>query len=131
MSTTPLLGRSGRSGARTSKSRESEASGVPNSRHKRMSALPVPTFAAGRVHPRKSTDGNEFGTRGDRLDLAGSKVAGGVVDGSGAIVQRLAIHTAGARTHQEVLDTVLVIVAGLQRQYAVHGVGIGVAGLVD
>lgn len=65
------------------------------------------------------------------LDLGGSKVAGGVVDSTGAVVQRLATSPAQAHTGDEVLRTVLDIVAGLRRRHAVVGIGIGVAGLVD
>jgi glucokinase len=65
------------------------------------------------------------------LDLGGSKVAGGVVDGGGTVVERLVTRPANAHTQQEVLRTVLDIVAGLRRRHAVDGIGIGVAGMVD
>ncbi|GAA4735775.1 ROK family glucokinase [Phytohabitans rumicis] len=65
------------------------------------------------------------------LDLGGSKVAGGVVDGTGAVVERLATSPAEAHTPEDVLRTVLDIVAGVRRRHAVDGIGIGVAGLVD
>jgi predicted NBD/HSP70 family sugar kinase len=43
------------------------------------------------------------------LDLGGSKVAGGVVDSTGAIVERLAPHPAGVGTPDEKLDRVLAL----------------------
>jgi glucokinase len=65
------------------------------------------------------------------LDLGGSKVAGGVVDSTGAVVERLAPRLARTDTREEVLRTVLDIVAEVRRRHAVDGIGIGVAGLVD
>lgn len=65
------------------------------------------------------------------LDLGGSKVAGGVIDGRGTVVQRLEVRPNEAATTQAVLDNVLGIVAGLRKRHDVAGIGIGVAGFVD
>lgn len=73
----------------------------------------------------------ESGRKAIGLDLGGSKVSGGVVDGSGAIVERLESAPTVAETHEQVLRTVLDIVADLQTRHPIEGIGIAIAGLVD
>ncbi len=65
------------------------------------------------------------------FDFGGSKIAGGVVDGAGAIVERFATRPAEANTPAEVLRTVLDIVDEVRQRHNVDGIGFCVAGLVD
>jgi glucokinase len=65
------------------------------------------------------------------LDLGGSKVAGGVVDGAGAVIERLGTTSSWADTPEQVIAGVVEIVTDVQQRHAVEGLGICVAGLVD
>lgn len=65
------------------------------------------------------------------VDLGGSKVSGGVLDATGAIVERIQPRPAQADTHDEVLRTVAEIVTELRRRHRVQAVGLGAAALVD
>jgi len=71
------------------------------------------------------------------LDVGGTKIAGGLVmRETGEVLHRLVIPTGAARGGQAVLDDCLALAAGLLAEgqgqgYAVQGIGVGVAELVD
>ena len=71
------------------------------------------------------------------LDVGGTKIAGGLVArATGEVLLRRVIPTAAERGGQAVLDDCLALAAGLlaegeSRGYAVQGIGVGVAELVD
>ena len=64
------------------------------------------------------------------IDIGGTKVAAGVVDGAGAIVERLQV---GTPSHSPIAveNTIVELVEDLRRRHRVESVGIGAAGWVD
>jgi glucokinase len=64
------------------------------------------------------------------IDIGGTKVAGGVVDGDGRIVAKTRRETPGQDPHQ-IADVIAEVVAELRAEHDVAGVGIGAAGFVD
>ncbi|WP_462186416.1 ROK family glucokinase [Frankia sp. CcWB2] len=64
------------------------------------------------------------------VDVGGTKVAAGVVDGAGTIITSLRRPTPG-HSAAEVADTIASVVAELSADHAVRAVGIGAAGWVD
>lgn len=64
------------------------------------------------------------------VDIGGTKVAAGVVDGSGAIVERRRAETPSS-SPAAIEDTIASLVRQLRRRYRVQTVGIGAAGWVD
>ncbi|GAB7191193.1 ROK family glucokinase [Kineococcus sp. NUM-3379] len=64
------------------------------------------------------------------VDIGGTKVAAGVVDGEGRVVARLRRETP-TRSPQAVEDVIAEVVQELSRQHDVVSVGIGAAGFVD
>ncbi|MGI8459151.1 MAG: ROK family glucokinase [Propionibacteriaceae bacterium] len=64
------------------------------------------------------------------VDIGGTKVAAGVVDEAGVIVDRVKVATP-SRSPQAVEDTIVAVVEQLRRRHLVQTVGIGAAGWVD
>lgn len=64
------------------------------------------------------------------IDIGGSKVAAGVIDGSGEIVCRRRSDTPSS-SPAAIEDTIVSLVRQLRRSYRVETVGIGAAGWVD
>ncbi len=64
------------------------------------------------------------------MDIGGTKVAAGVVDEQGAILERLVVPTP-SRSPQSVEDAIVGVVGELRRRHRVDTVGIGAAGWVD
>ncbi len=64
------------------------------------------------------------------IDIGGTKVAAGVVDGAGAIVERLQV---GTPSHSPIAveNTIVELVEDLRSRHRVESVGIGAAGWVD
>jgi glucokinase len=64
------------------------------------------------------------------VDIGGTKVAAGVVDEHGAILERLIVPTP-SHSPQSAEDAIVGVVAELRRRHRVQTVGIGAAGWVD
>lgn len=64
------------------------------------------------------------------VDIGGTKVAAGVVDGEGVIIERRLAATP-SRSAAAVEDTIAAVVAELRAEHPVETVGIGAAGWVD
>lgn len=64
------------------------------------------------------------------IDIGGTKVAAGVVDGEGRIVDRL-LRPTPSHSPQAVEDAIVDAVGSLQARHRVESVGIGAAGWVD
>ena len=64
------------------------------------------------------------------IDIGGTKVAAGVVDGAGAIVERLQVATP-SQSPVAVENTIVELVEDLRGRHQVESVGIGAAGWVD
>lgn len=64
------------------------------------------------------------------IDIGGTKVAAGVVDGQGRIIERRLAATP-SRSAQAVEDTITALVGELRSRHHVETVGIGAAGWVD
>jgi glucokinase len=65
------------------------------------------------------------------LDLGGTKIAGGVVDGTGGVVERLSSRPAPVSGRESVGTALLVAITELRHRHRVDAIGIGAAGLVD
>jgi len=66
------------------------------------------------------------------IDIGGTKVAAGVVDGNGKVVERLRTETPDkSKSPKVVEDTIVELVLDLADRHDVHAVGIGAAGFVD
>lgn len=66
------------------------------------------------------------------IDIGGTKVAAGVVDGDGTILERARAETPSkSKTPKVVEDTICELVLDLADRHDVHAVGIGAAGFVD
>ncbi|MCL9762350.1 ROK family glucokinase [Frankia sp. AiPa1] len=64
------------------------------------------------------------------VDVGGTKVAAGVVDGAGTILAAVRRPTPG-HSSEEVADTIAAVVAELSAEFDVRAVGIGAAGWID
>jgi glucokinase len=64
------------------------------------------------------------------VDIGGTKVAAGVVDGHGRIIERLLAPTP-SHSPQAVEDTITSVVQRLRTNHRVETVGVGAAGWVD
>ena len=64
------------------------------------------------------------------VDIGGTKVAAGVVDERGVILERLVAPTP-SHSPQAVEDAIVAAVAALRKRHPVHTIGIGAAGWVD
>ncbi|MGI8614156.1 MAG: ROK family glucokinase [Nocardioidaceae bacterium] len=64
------------------------------------------------------------------IDIGGTKVAAGVVDESGRVLERLRRDTP-THSPSAVEDTIAEVVVELRRRHRIGGVGIGAAGFVD
>ena len=66
------------------------------------------------------------------IDIGGTKIAAGVVDGEGQVVERLRTETPDkSKSPKVVEDTIVELVLDLADRHDVHAVGIGAAGFVD
>lgn len=65
------------------------------------------------------------------LDVGGTKVAGGVVNGAGEVVEKLPPRPAPTLGRDAVVSTVLDAITHLTRRYRVEAIGVGAAGLID
>jgi glucokinase len=66
------------------------------------------------------------------IDIGGTKVAAGVVDADGTVVERLRTETPDkSKSPKVVEDTIVELVLDLADRHDVHAVGIGAAGWVD
>ena len=64
------------------------------------------------------------------IDVGGTKVAGGVVDEEGRVIERARYDTPSTDP-QATEDTIALLVQELAKSYEVEAVGIGAAGFVD
>lgn len=64
------------------------------------------------------------------IDIGGTKVAAGVVDQDGVIIEKLRRETPTA-SPAEVLNTIAEIAETFRRNHHIHSIGIGAAGFVD
>ncbi|MGV9613878.1 ROK family protein [Nocardia xishanensis] len=65
------------------------------------------------------------------LDVGGTKIAGGVVDGAGGVIERISDRPAPTFGKRAVVRALLDVIAELTRRHHVDAIGIGAAGLVD
>jgi glucokinase len=66
------------------------------------------------------------------IDIGGTKIAAGVVDGDGRVVERLRAETPDRSKSPKVVEDIIVeLVLDLADRHDVHAVGIGAAGFVD
>jgi glucokinase len=66
------------------------------------------------------------------IDIGGTKVAAGVVDADGQVLERLRAETPSkSKSPQVVEDTIAELVLDLAERHDIHAVGIGAAGFVD
>ena len=66
------------------------------------------------------------------IDIGGTKIAAGVVDGDGRILEQLRTETPHkSKSPKVVEDTITELVLDLADRHDVHAVGIGAAGFVD
>ncbi|KJE20960.1 glucokinase [Frankia torreyi] len=89
-----------------------------------LSPLP-PAVADTSVDDDRRTAGLTIG-----VDVGGTKVAAGVVDGAGTVLASVRRPTPG-HSASEVADTIAAVVAELSADYEVKAVGIGAAGWID
>ncbi|HEY1135793.1 MAG TPA: ROK family glucokinase [Nocardioides sp.] len=64
------------------------------------------------------------------IDIGGTKIAGGVVDGRGTVLARLRAESP-ATSSAAIADTVVSLVRELARDHAIDRVGVGAAGFID
>ncbi|MCM3885748.1 ROK family glucokinase [Frankia sp. R82] len=89
-------------------------------------ASPLPPATTGDPDaPDRRTAGLTIG-----VDVGGTKVAAGVVDGAGAVLASVRRPTPG-HSSAEVADTIAAVVAELSAEHEVWAVGIGAAGWID
>jgi len=77
------------------------------------------------------TDVDQQFQRAIGLDVGGTKVAGGVVNGAGDVMERLALRRAPGSHREEVVEDLIGAISELMGRHHIDAIGIGAAGLID